>query len=66
MAQCNVSMLEHLGQAISAPSTTPRMEYPQWLQWLDLDLDLQWLQWWMTFSQVVWLIGLWLVSASQK
>jgi len=27
---------------------------------------LQWLQWGVTFSQVVWLIGCWLVSASHK
>ena len=30
------------------------------LQWL------HWLQWGVTFSQVVWLIGCWLVSASHK
>ena len=30
---------------------------PQWLQWLQLGV---------TFSQVVWLIGCWLVSASHK
>jgi len=26
----------------------------------------QWLQWGVTFSQMVWLIGCWLVSASHK
>jgi hypothetical protein len=31
-----------------------------------LQHNIQWLQWGVTFSQVVWLIGCWLVSASHK
>jgi hypothetical protein len=48
-------------------------KYPIWSLWRLAGImsqlcprEKQWLQWGVTFSQVVWLIGCWLVSASHK